>query len=110
MNESIVPENVEDGAEIALENVEDISDIAPELQSIKAVGPKKRVLPPNLMRGILAIAFVIIFLGVLIGAFYSLYKFGGKWEDAKDLIEILLPAVTALLGSVVGFYFGSKEE
>jgi len=32
--------------------------------------------------------------------------FGLHWIETKDLLQILLPAETALLGIVVGFYFG----
>lgn len=34
----------------------------------------------------------------------------GPWTRVKDCLLILLPAVTGLLGTTVGFYFGSRER
>src|SRR5689334_14958358 len=33
----------------------------------------------------------------------------GVWANAKDLVQLALPAETGLMGSVVGFYFGSHK-
>jgi hypothetical protein len=32
------------------------------------------------------------------------------WEETKEMLQILLPAVTGLLGSALGFYFGSQSK
>jgi hypothetical protein len=32
-----------------------------------------------------------------------------KWEETKELLDVLFPALTALFGSAVGFYFGTKD-
>lgn len=32
------------------------------------------------------------------------------WADTKELLDVVLPAVTALLGSAIGFYFGTKAD
>ena len=62
-----------------------------------------------LLVGIIGI-FVLILL-ILIGlSFWSLFKYGKSWGDAMDLIQQLLPAITALLGSAVGFYFGTRAD
>ena len=34
----------------------------------------------------------------------------GSWKETKELLDLLLPAVIALLGSAVGFYFGTKVK
>ena len=31
------------------------------------------------------------------------------WSHVKTLLDILIPAESALLGSAVGFYFGTKK-
>jgi hypothetical protein len=32
------------------------------------------------------------------------------WANAKEFLNIALPAVSGLLGSVIGFYFGSRSD
>jgi len=32
------------------------------------------------------------------------------WEETKEMLQILLPAVTGLLGSALGFYFGAQSK
>ena len=32
------------------------------------------------------------------------------WAQTKEFLEIVFPAMTALLGSAVGFYFGTKSS
>jgi hypothetical protein len=33
---------------------------------------------------------------------------GGSWDNVKEYLQIVLPAEVGLLGSVIGFYFGSR--
>jgi hypothetical protein len=32
------------------------------------------------------------------------------WKRTKEMLQIVLPALTALLGSVLGFYFGTQRN
>jgi hypothetical protein len=32
------------------------------------------------------------------------------WEVLKEMLTVLLPAETSLVGSIVGFYFGSRKD
>jgi hypothetical protein len=32
-----------------------------------------------------------------------------SWADIKQLLDLAVPAVTGLLGSAIGFYFGTKS-
>lgn len=32
------------------------------------------------------------------------------WKRTKDMLQIILPALTALIGSVLGFYFGTQKS
>lgn len=54
---------------------------------------------------ILAIALLAI-LGVVVIA--SLAK-TRNWTEAKDYLTIVLPALTGLIGSAIGYYFGSRS-
>ena len=58
------------------------------------------------VRLLIAGALVAILIAIVI---LSLQKVN-NWSETKDLLQILLPAVTALLGSTIGFYFGSRRE
>jgi hypothetical protein len=60
------------------------------------------------MRAILARGFAVIFAATIVAAFYCILA-GVQWEDVKSLLDVILPAETALLGSAVGFYFGAEK-
>lgn len=55
-------------------------------------------------------AFVTVLLIAVLA--YTIYyaSHGPKWSDQKDWLSMVLPAVTGLLGSALGFYFGTKEK
>jgi hypothetical protein len=59
------------------------------------------------VRAGLAFVFAIIFFVTIMYAFLSTGT--DSWDDTKELLQILLPAETALLGSAVGFYFGTRR-
>jgi hypothetical protein len=57
--------------------------------------------------------------GALLGALIALLFFAGivastgskeHWDETKEMLQILLPAVTGLLGSALGFYFGTQSK
>jgi hypothetical protein len=45
---------------------------------------------------------------VIIG--FALYSTHGDYEKTKEMLDKLLPALTGLIGSALGFYFGSKNN
>ena len=44
------------------------------------------------------------------GRKFALYSTHGDYEKTKEILDKLLPALTALIGSALGFYFGSKDK
>jgi hypothetical protein len=61
----------------------------------------------ELVRAGLAVAF---FLLLAVTVIWALVLVGGiGWTNAKEALQILLPAETGLLGSAAGFYFGSRR-
>lgn len=58
------------------------------------------------VRGILAIRFGIIFAGVVGLPIWFIYT----WSEAQEWLQFTLPAVTGLLGSAMGFYFGQRNN
>lgn len=61
------------------------------------------------VRSLTTYFFIFLFILTVLIAFYVVIWRGSEWTQTKDLIELLLPAETALIGSAVGFYFGSKS-
>jgi hypothetical protein len=59
-------------------------------------------------RVLLAVSFVFAFL-VILGASYAGFLFHHP-AAMKDWLQAVLPAETGLLGSAVGFYFGSSAS
>jgi hypothetical protein len=60
------------------------------------------------VRGYLAIALVVLLVGVLVAAWASLWSGLVTEPEVKDLLSVMLPPVVALVGSALGFYFGGK--
>jgi len=57
------------------------------------------------IRGFLAIAFAAVFTAVVLIPL----AFIDTWPEAREWLQAALPAVTALLGSAMGFYFGQRN-
>jgi hypothetical protein len=51
--------------------------------------------------GTIALTFLVLFFNIFL-------KDSSTWTNVKDWIEAILPAETGLLGSAVGFYFGTQ--
>lgn len=52
---------------------------------------------------------LFMLLVVLIWGCWESASWNDHWEHAKELLQIFVPALIGLLGSVIGFYFGSKK-
>lgn len=63
----------------------------------------------DMIRGGLAWAFVVIFSVTVVLAFWA-SRYKSWWPQAHELLQLLLPAETALLGGAVGFYFGARKN
>jgi hypothetical protein len=62
----------------------------------------------ELVRSSLALALTAILALTIIGAFIG--ALSPSWPNVKELLQLILPAETALLGGAVGFYFGSRQQ
>lgn len=65
---------------------------------------------PEKVRGWMTGAFIALLAFVIIASFAIVVWKNSVWDDARALMELVLPAITALLGSAVGFYFGTQVE
>ena len=62
----------------------------------------------ELVRAALALAaLALLFVTVILG---YLATTGGRWANAKEWLQVVLPAETAILGSALGFYFGTHQS
>ncbi len=61
----------------------------------------------DVVRAILALALVAFILGL---AGYAAYCTHGDFGKILILLDKLLPAVVGLVGTAIGFYFGSKNK
>lgn len=55
-------------------------------------------------------AAVTFFFIVLLAYVVYYASHGPNWKDQKDWLSTVLPAVTGLLGSALGFYFGKEKS
>lgn len=66
------------------------------------------------VRLLLAVGFSCLFAITVLAALTIPFLPGrdtkATWETVKEILSVLLPAETGLLGSVLGFYFGSKAN
>jgi hypothetical protein len=61
------------------------------------------------IRGGIAILALLVFAALVIFYFYEAgHAAGDAWLRIQDAMKVMLPAVTSLMGTVLGFYFGSK--
>jgi hypothetical protein len=57
------------------------------------------------VRAIVAVLFVALLGAIVLLAFHR----AESWADTVELLDRVLPAVTGLLGSVIGFYFATRN-
>ena len=65
----------------------------------------------ELMRGRIALAVSLTFLFTIGFFLYEASKAGdAAWKQVTEAMHDVLPAVTTVLGTVLGFYFGSQKR
>jgi hypothetical protein len=47
---------------------------------------------------------------VVLWASFESASWPNHWAQTKEMLQTILPAITGLLGSVIGFYFGSNAN
>jgi len=61
----------------------------------------------EVVRGGLAFSFVVL-LGIVV-VFAALKIDSRSWTNAKEYLDVLVPALVGLIGSASGFYFASRQ-
>jgi hypothetical protein len=97
-------ENSQDGDEIVETSVT-INDVGQPAIEIQAA--MRRSWLQELVRASLALLFTFLLFGTV--AFACWAATSDDWEPVKELLQILLPAETALIGAATGFYYGTRR-
>ena len=91
---------------------EDIGGVAIEQSPL--INPATKIYDPerqrDWVRSITTYVFIGIFAVTIFGSMAIIIWDNTAWANAKEFLQIMLPAETALIGSVVGFYFGSQSR
>ncbi len=53
------------------------------------------------------VGLLLIFGYLVVFASIESTSWPSHWQQTKEMLQIILPAVTGIIGSVIGFYFGS---
>lgn len=61
----------------------------------------------DIVRMFVTLGLLASFLGLIFWACRESVTSAVLWAQTKDMLQIILPALSGLLGSVIGFYFGS---
>jgi len=85
-----------------------IESLSPLAERYSTEDEQSVVLVREQTRTVLAVIFAVIFALVLVIA--GAGAFTTSWANLMEFLELALPAVTALLGSAVGFYFGTQTQ
>ena len=62
------------------------------------------------IRGQVTLAVAFCFFAVIVFYLYQASRASTTWPQIKDAMQAVLPAVTSVLGTVLGFYFGSQKR
>ncbi len=63
------------------------------------------------IRGTVTVLACLVFLIVVVVYLVFAARSGDtQWDHIKDAMQAILPAVTSVLGTVLGFYFGSQKN
>ncbi len=81
-----------------------------EVRDIPPGPPERpiRLFGEDAVRALLAFATLLLFLLTIIFAFNNLSA--DSWPNAKELLQIIIPVETLLLGGAVGFYYGANKK
>ena len=86
-------------------------DIGPQAP-FSAKGSQEGVQPADWLRIAVTLLFsgaLVVFLGVFLYDAVTIQG-SGTWTQTKEAFGVILPALTGTLGTVIGFYFGSKDK
>ena len=89
---------------------DDQVDLTVEAPPVQGLTKPDAVAARERYRGWLALSSLALLAGVLVAAYIGVITERVSAADTKDFLAITLPAVTALTGGAVAFYFGAERS
>jgi hypothetical protein len=65
---------------------------------------------PDKVRYRLALVLAVTFLATIGVGFWGAMRGTTTWNNVKEWLQAVLPAVTAVVSTAVGFYFGTQQK
>jgi hypothetical protein len=82
-------------------------DVAPLTPGLPPTRPtERRLFVQELTRAAVALATIVLLFVVVILAFAK----AATWDEARTLLDIFVPVISALVGGCVGFYFAERHH
>jgi len=63
----------------------------------------------DIVRLVVTVGLLTMLLIVVVWACGEAASWPDHWNQTKEMLQIILPALVGLIGSVIGFYFGSSK-
>ena len=73
----------------------------------KPYSPEKQ---HDYVRLTVTLGLLIIFGYLVVFASVESSSWPAHWQQTKEMLQIILPAITGIIGTVIGFYFGSAAR
>jgi hypothetical protein len=84
-------------------NVLTVSNVEPRLVLKPYLPDQQR----DYVRLIVTVGLLLMLAGVVVWSCIETASWSNHWAQTKEMLQTILPALTGLIGSVIGFYFGS---
>lgn len=68
-----------------------------------------RLVAEHSVRAWIALFLLVLFTLSLIAGFAGVLLGADEWARTQQFLQIVLPAITGLLGGAIGFYYGSQK-
>jgi|ERR1017187_480608 hypothetical protein len=105
------PESTGDASQPQAEGTLDLTARVPPPNSGLLTAPLPKLSDPEARRDwvrlIVTVGLLFILAIVVVWSCVETASWPDHWEHTKEMLQIILPALTGLIGSVLGFYFGS---
>ncbi|MGI4854563.1 MAG: hypothetical protein ACRYF4_11025 [Janthinobacterium lividum] len=85
----------------------ELSSVLPPSGRTPELEPYRPERQRDWVRTIVTVGLLTALGGVIFWACRESVASATQWGQTKEMLQIILPAVTGLLGSVIGFYFGT---
>jgi len=87
-----------------------VTDLAPPVSFAPVLYTKPSEVDPDRVRYRLAVVLAVTFLATIGVGFWGAMRGTTTWNNVKEWLQAVLPAVTAVVSTAVGFYFGTQQK